>query len=207
MRRAPFGFAERVGADGTLFDGGFAGAATAESVAAELARAESEGMRVLHRRRIPASALERRQIARLPSDADPASGMRAEGVIDHLVVTRGAVWAVSVPATAGRPQRHVGGRFLHPRVETLTVGGADQSELLDQMQAHIDRIEARFPELPVRGALCFAEERSLFGGSFSVRGVDVVAPGRLVKLLHSTDAGRIDVASAASLLGHAFPAA
>ena len=173
-------------ADEILHADDVAGAATEDRVAAELARLSIEGVGVLRNRRMP----------------------RGAGIVDHLVVTPGAVWVVSTPGQSGRPQLRVEGRLARHRVEKLTVGGCDQTQLLDEMQAQIDRVEMRFPELPVRGALCFADaDRTLFGGPFSVRGVDVVGPAKLAKLLLSTSAGSIDVASTASLLGHAFPAA
>ena len=51
-------------------------------------------------------------------------------------------------------------------------------------------------DAPVTAALCFVEaEWPLIGGAFSTRGVHVLWPKRLAKLLVEASAGEVDVAS------------
>lgn len=175
-----------VSADEVMYTDEVAGAEGLDRVTAELARLARDGVRVLHDRRMPAPA--------------------------HIAITPGAVWVVSAQKAGGRPQLRVEGRLGRPRIEKLMVGRFDQTQLLARMQARIDGIEARMPDVPVRGALCFVSAPppllgAAFGASFNARGVDVVSPGRLGKLLRSTAVGPINVAAAAAQLARLFPPA
>jgi hypothetical protein len=168
-----------------LYRKNVAGAARIDRAGAELDKIASENIRMLHHRRMP--------------------GARA--AIDHIVITPGAVWVLDMRTVPGKPQLRVEGGVATPRVEKLVVGGRDQTHLLDAVQAQIDRIETRLPDLAVRGAVCFVDGAPLLGAPFSVRGVDVVWPGKLGKLLRSTAVGRIEVAEATARLARAFPPA
>jgi hypothetical protein len=152
------------------------------------------GVRLLHDRRIP--------------------GTRAN--IDHIAVTPSGVFVIDAKRYKGRPNLRVTGGLFRPRTETLLVGTRDCTKLVEGVDKQIDKVraaltntESEVPDLLVRGMLCFVEaDWPLIGGSFTIRGVDVlwprkaaerlVQPGPLtaeqVKLLHR-------------LLANAFPPA
>lgn len=165
-----------------------AGAAGEEIVGAALDRLVFENIRVLHDRRVP--------------------GTRAN--IDHIVITTGGVWVVDAKKYKGRPVLRIEGGILRPRVERMLVGGRDHTGLVDGVLKQVRLVEAVAGTSRVRGVLCFVDaEWPLFGGSFRTRGVEVLWPRKLVKLIGAAiDPGiRVDVRAAASALDDRFPPA
>lgn len=124
----------------------------------------SDTLVVLHDRRIP--------------------GTRAN--IDHIAVSPTGVYVIDAKRYVGqRPSLRVEGGLLRPRVEKLMVGSRDRSKLVDGMLTQVDLVRSIVgPEVPVTGVLCFVEaEWPLIGGSFTIRGVEVVWPKKLSSLL------------------------
>jgi len=147
------------------------GATGEERVAEALERIAPERIRTLHDRRIP--------------------GTRAN--IDHIVVCPAGVWVIDAKRYKGRPQLRIEGGILRPRVEKLFVGGRDQSRLVDGVIKQIDVVKASVGAAPVQGALCFVDaDWPLIGGSFQIRGVDVLWPNRLLKLIEAAADSAVD---------------
>ncbi len=107
-----------------------------------------------------------------------------------------------------RPELRVEGGILRPRVEKLMVGGRDRTKLIDGVLGQVERVRAALGETePVAGVLCFIEaECPLVGGYFSTRGIRVVAPRRLSKILDECGTD-VDVASVRDRISAAFPRA
>lgn len=125
-----------------------------------------EGVAVLHDRRIP--------------------GTRAN--IDHVAVTSNGVWVIDAKRYKGRPTLRVEGGILRPRVERLLVGRRDCTKLVDgltkQMALVTDALAAEGLSAPVKGALAFVDaDWPLLGGSLTIRGLHVLWPKRLAKML------------------------
>ena len=154
---------------------------------------EGAGVLVLHDRRIP--------------------GSRAN--IDHLAVGPGGVFVLDAKRYRGkRPERRVEGGLLRPRVEKLFIGGRDRSALLDGVAKQVDLVRAALAKgdsaaIGVRGVLCFLDaDWPLIGGSFRVRGFDVLWPRLVQKLVGAT--GTLEPAGVVALhrlLANAFPPA
>lgn len=160
-------------------------AAGEDGVGVELDRIASRSIRVLHDRRIP--------------------GSRAG--IDHVAVTTRAVWVIDAKRYSGRPELKIEGGLLRPRVESLLVGRRDTTSLVDGLQRQMDAVRAVAGEVPVLGALCFVDaDWPLLGGSFRIRGIEVLWPGRLAELLCS-DAGSLDTGAIAAEISGRFRAA
>lgn len=144
---------------------------------------------------------------RLGSDVRVLHDRRIRGTranIDHLVVTRSAVWVIDAKKYSGRPERLVEGGLFSPRREKLLVGRRDRTKLVEGVQWQIERVSEALPGIPVRGALCFVDsDWGLFASAFSVQGVDVVWPKRIPKLL-ATSGGGMDVEKVAGELAAAF---
>jgi hypothetical protein len=158
------------------------GAIGEERVGQLLDRLDPSRVRVLHDRRIP--------------------GTRAN--IDHLVVTRDAVWVIDAKRYKGKPQFVVEGGLFRPRVERLRVGSRDQTKLVDGVLRHVEIVEA-VVEVPVVGALCFVEaDWPLLGGSFTVRDVEVLWPRKLASRLSAQTSGTVDIATVATKLSARF---
>lgn len=145
----------------------------------------SEGIVVLHDRRVPGS---------------PAN-------IDHIVITRAGVWIVDAKRYRGkRPRLHVEGGLFRPRTEKLIVGG-DRTKLVDSVLRQVALVQDVVGPVSVHGALCFVDaDWPLFGGSFTVRGIDVCWPKRLSKQLAALE-GTVDVAAVAAAIAAHFPPA
>lgn len=127
--------------------------------------------RVLHDRRIP--------------------GTRAN--IDHIVIGSSGVWVIDAKRYKNkRPVLHVEGGILRPRAESLRIGGRDGTKLVDGVRSQVDRVVAVLDdvEVSVTGVLCFLEaDWPLFGGPFTVNGVDVTWPRALIKrMIERSDA-------------------
>jgi hypothetical protein len=159
------------------------GAVGEEAVGRRLDALAGPDLRVLHDRRLP----------------------RSRANIDHLVVARSGVWVVDAKRYTGRPELRVEGGFLRPRVEKLLVRGRDQTRLAEGVQRQLDRVAEALPGVPLRGVLCFVEaDWPLVGGDFSVRGVSVCWPRRLVRLIERAPDRGVDVDVVAAALGARF---
>jgi hypothetical protein len=163
------------------------GAIGEDKVGRHLESVASEGIRVLHDRRIP--------------------GTRAN--IDHVVVTAYGVWVIDAKRYRDkRPALRVEGGFLRPRTETLLVGGRDQNKLVDGVLGQVERVRSAVGEVPVRGALCFIDaDWPMIGGNFTTRGIDVLWPGKLLKMLQAPTDPLCDVAATLELVARKFPPA
>ena len=136
-----------------------AGALGEEKLGTGLNQLASEGVRVLHDRRMPTS--------------------RAN--IDHVAVTPTGVYVIDAKKYAGRPHLKVEGGILRPRVERLLVGSRDCTKLVDGVINQVAVVRRVVGEgIPVHGVLCFVEaDWPLLGGAFATRGVEVLWPRRL----------------------------
>jgi len=126
-------------------------------------------------------------------------GSRAN--IDHIVVAPGGVWVVDAKRYKNRrPHLRTEGGLIRPRVEKLYVGSRSCTRLVDGVLGQVGVVRSIVGHVPMRGALCFLEaEWPLFGGAFATRGVQVLWPKRLVKVLREAEGG-VDVAAVAALL-------
>jgi len=166
-----------------------AGARGEEVVAARLDAMRDAGVVALHDRRIP--------------------GSRAN--IDHIAVTPGGVWVVDAKAYAGkRPDLVTEGGFLGIGARRrLVVGGRRKDALVEGVVGQVERVRAALPaDVPVRGMLCFVDgDWPLIGGHFSVDGVRVVWPRRMVVELGVVRSASVDVNAVVRLLSASFPPA
>lgn len=142
------------------------GAVGEERLGARLDGLTSDGVAVLHDRRIV--------------------GTRAN--IDHIAVTSNGVWVIDAKRCKGRPTLRVEGGILRPRIERLLVGRRDCTKLVDgiskQLALVTDALADEGIDAPVKGALAFVDaDWPLIGGPFSVSRVHVLWPKRLAKLL------------------------
>ena len=150
---------------------------------------DTAGVAVLHDRRIP--------------------GTRAN--IDHIAIAPSGVWIIDAKRYTGRPALHVEGGILRPRVERLMVGRRDCTKLVDGVLKQVDLVrgalEERGVQAPVTGVLAFVDaDWPMIGGSFSTRGVHVLWPKRLHKLVLAP--GELeDVAAVREVLAAHFPPA
>jgi Nuclease-related domain len=148
------------------------GAIGEERLGARLNALAGAGLAVLHDRRIPGSKAN----------------------IDHIAITPGGIWVIDAKRYKGRPELKIEGGILRPRVERLLVGRRDCSKLVDGVLKQVDVVRDLVGDVPVTGALCFVEaDWPLIGGSFSTRGVHVLWPKRLAKLLTEQSSGDVDV--------------
>jgi hypothetical protein len=161
--------------------------AIGEELLAERLKDLPSDMRVLHDRRVP--------------------GSRAN--IDHIVVSSAGVWVIDAKRYKGkRPELRVEGGILRPRVESLRVGGRDQTKLVDGVQSQVERVAGVVadPDVVVRGVLCFLEaDWPLFGGDFTVRDIAVMWPRLLTKRISAAAPAAIDVDAVYGRLRALFP--
>lgn len=158
------------------------------ALGARLDKHASESIAVLHDRRIP--------------------GTKAN--IDHIVVTSAGVFVVDAKRyVRKRPALKIEGGLLTPRVEKLTVGGRDRTKLVDGVIGQVEHIRFALddPSIEVSGVLCFIDgDWPLIAGAFSIRGVRVLWPGRLSKVLEEAT-GSVEVAAVRDRIAAAFPTA
>lgn len=112
----------------------------------------------------------------------------------------------------GRPTLRVDGGILRPREERLLVGRRDCTKLVDgltkQMALVTDALAAEGLSAPVKGALAFVDaDWPLIGGSFTIRGLHVLWPKRLAKMLVEPDDQVADVPAIHEALARCFPPA
>ncbi|WP_284982452.1 nuclease-related domain-containing protein [Arthrobacter sp. efr-133-TYG-118] len=149
------------------------GAIGEERLGARLNALATDGFAVLHDRRIPGSKAN----------------------IDHIAITRKGIWVIDAKRYKGRPELKIEGGIIRPRVEKLLVGRRDCTKLVDGALKQVDVVRDLVGDVPVTGVLCFVEaEWPLIGGAFSTRGVHVLWPKRLAKVLMEQTAGDVDVA-------------
>jgi hypothetical protein len=107
-----------------------------------------------------------------------------------------------------RPELRVDGGILRPRVESLRVGGRDQTKLVDGVHSQVEKVTAAVadPGVVVRGVLCFLEaDWPLVGGDFTVRDISVLWPRLLIKRISATAPSAIDVDAVYDRLQAVFP--
>lgn len=163
------------------------GAAGEAAVGARLDGLASEGIRVLHDRRIP----------------------RSKANIDHIVVTPSGVWVIDTKRYIGpAPQKRVGGGIIRPRVELLTWKGRDKSALVDGVLKQVGHVREVVGDVPVFGVLCFVDaDWGFFPDAFTVNGVHVVWPKKLAGMIVKSGEPSIDVASVAEQIAQRLPRA
>ncbi|PVZ52690.1 NERD domain protein [Arthrobacter sp. H-02-3] len=148
------------------------GAIGEERLGARLNSLAADGLAVLHDRRIPGSKAN----------------------IDHIAITPAGIWVIDAKRYKGRPELKIEGGILRPRVEKLLVGRRDCTKLVDGVLKQVDVVRDLVGDVPVTGALCFIEaDWPLIGGAFSTRGVYVLWPKRLAKVLIEQTTGEVDV--------------
>lgn len=148
----------------------------------------SATVRLLHDRRLP--------------------GTRAN--VDHLAVTPSGVLVIDAKRYVGRrPALVVEGGILRPRVEKLTVGSRDRTNLVEGVLKQVEVVAGLVGEaLPVHGFLCFLEaDWPLIGGAFTVRGVDVLWPRKLYPRLMAEGPSGAVVPEVHARLAKALPPA
>ncbi len=161
------------------------GAVGEERLGARLDSLVSKSVAVLHDRRIPGSKAN----------------------IDHIAITPAGIWVIDAKRYKGRPELKGEGGVLRPRIEKLVVGRRDCTKLVDGVLKQIELVRDVVADVPVAGTLCFVEaDWPLIGGAFVTRGVHVLWPKRLAKLLAQAE-GRVDVASVREALAAHFKAA
>lgn len=163
------------------------GAVGEELLGARLDGLVADGVAVLHDRRIP--------------------GTKAN--IDHLAITSAGVWVIDAKRYKGRrPELKIEGGILRPRVERLLVGRRDCTKLVDDLLKQVELVRAIVGDVPLLSALCFVEaDWPLIGGAFATRGVHVLWPKRLAKLLTEGGEGPVDVAATRESLASRFKSA
>ncbi len=161
------------------------GAVGEERLGARLDSLVSESIAVLHDRRIPGS----------------------QANIDHIAITGQGIWVIDAKRYKGRPELKIEGGILRPRVEKVLVGRRDCTKLVDGVLKQVGLVRDVVGDLPVTGFLCFVgADWPLIGGAFVTRGVEVLWPKRLAKLLTEQD-GSVDVpATREALAAHFKPA-
>lgn len=164
------------------------GAVGEERLGNRLNKLSSDTLGVLHDRRIP----------------------RSRANIDHLAVTATGVYVIDAKRYKGRPRLKVEGGILRSRTEKLFVGSRERTKLVDGVLEQVSVVRSIVGNaIPIMGVLCFIEaDWPLLGGSFTVRGVDVLWPKKLYPRLSA--GGPLDVGHIASLhrlLADALPPA
>ncbi len=158
------------------------GAVGEERLGARLDSLVSESIAVLHDRRIPGSKAN----------------------IDHIAVTPAGVWVIDAKRYKGRPELRIEGGILRPKVEKVLVGRRDCTKLVDGALKQVELVREVVGDVPVVGSLCFVEaDWPLIGGAFATRGVQVLWPKRLVKLLVEAE-GTVEVPSVREALAAHF---
>ena len=167
------------------------GARGEELLGSRLDKLSQSGVLVLHDRRIP--------------------GTRTN--IDHLAVGPAGVFVIDAKRYQGRPRLHVEGGLLRPRSEKLMVGARDCTKLVAGIHKQVSLVSSTLagtaPNVPVRGFLCFVQaDWPLFGGDFTLDGVDVLRPKTLAEqVLHAGDLDQSAIQALHRHLAKAFPAA
>ena len=158
------------------------GAVGEERLGARLDSLVSASIAVLHDRRIPGSKAN----------------------IDHIAITAAGIWVIDAKRYEGRPELKIEGGILRPKVEKLLVGRRDCTKLVDGVLKQVDLVRDVVGDVPVVGSLCFVEaDWPLIGGAFATRGMQVLWPKRLAKLLVESE-GAVEVAAVREALASHF---
>lgn len=166
------------------------GAVGEERLGRRLDGLRGEGVAILHDRRIPKTTAN----------------------IDHIAVSYNGVWVIDAKHYKGRPTLRVEGGILRPRVERLLVGTRDCTKLVDGVAKQValvtDALAAEGLSAPVKGALAFVDaDWPIVGGSFTIRGLHVLWPKRLSKMLAEPGDEVADVTATFEALARRFPPA
>lgn len=162
------------------------GAIGEERLGARLDSLATDGIAILHDRRIPGSKAN----------------------IDHIVITRRGIWVIDAKRYAGRPGLKIEGGILRPRVEKLLVGRRDCTKLVDGVLKQAGLVRELAGDVPVTGVLCFVEaDWPLIGGAFVTRDIHVLWPKRLAKILAEERVGDVDVAAMRESIASRFKSA
>lgn len=162
------------------------GAIGEERLGSRLDSLVTEGITILHDRRVPGSKAN----------------------IDHIAITRKGIWVIDAKRYTGRPEVEIEGGILRPRVEKLLVGRRDCRKVLDGALKQVGLVRDLVGDVPVTGALCFVEaDWPLIGGAFTTRGIHVLWPKRLAKMLAGETAGDVDVAAMREKVASRFKSA
>lgn len=147
-------------------------------------------------------ALHDRRIPRTPTN------------IDHIAVSAAGVFVIDAKRYKGRPHVVTTGGLFRPRTSTLVVGSRVSTKLVDGVHKQVTLVRAvldnaGFPDVAVRGMLCFVDaDWPLFGGSFAIDGVDVLWPKKAAEQLVAPGPIQTDVVSEIHrALAGAFPVA
>ena len=168
------------------------GARGEELLARRLDTLVDEGVRLLHDRCIP----------------------RTTANIDHIAIAPSGVFVIDAKRYKGRPYLRVEGGLFRARTEKLIVGTRDCTRLVEGARKQMDLVSAALArsgagDVPVHGMLCFVEAAwPLFGGSFTISGVDVLRPKRAAETLtRSGPLGDEQTENLARTLAASFPSA
>ncbi|WP_314856795.1 nuclease-related domain-containing protein [uncultured Microbacterium sp.] len=155
-----------------------------------------------------------KQLADLPDTFRVMHDRRIRGTranIDHIAVGPSGVWVIDAKRYKDkRPELRVDGGIIRPRVESLRVGGRDQTKLVDGVKRQVERVREALADdaIPIAGVLCFLEaDWPLVGGSFTVDEVHVLWPRLLVKRMTEAPGAALDVSEVHARLTKAFPVA
>lgn len=162
------------------------GAVGEERLGARLDSLASSSLAVLHDRRIP----------------------RSRANIDHLVITQSGIWVVDAKRYKGGPRLEIEGGILRPRVDKLIVGRRNCTTTVDGVLKQVGVVQDVVGEVPVTGVLRFVDaDWPLIGGDFTIRGVHVLWPKKLCKLLTQPTEPCLDVAEVCRTLETSLPPA
>ncbi|HUZ69625.1 MAG TPA: nuclease-related domain-containing protein [Candidatus Saccharimonadales bacterium] len=131
--------------------------------------------------------------------------------IDHLAIGPGGVTVIDTKTHRGKIRVDRMGGLFCARRSVLTIGGRDQTRLIDRVECQVDLVRTALSrvgedQIDVRGAFCFPHVDGLpILARLSVRGIIIDGPKRVAKLarrpgpLHPETIDRIW-----SNLGHSF---
>jgi Nuclease-related domain len=112
---------------------------------------------------------------------------RGKANLDHLAVGPGGITVIDSKTHRGEVRvERVGGLFTDRR-SILTIGGRDQTKLIDGVERQVKLVvaalrSAGFADVDVRGALCFPDPDGLPIRQLSVRGIVIDGPKPVAKL-------------------------
>lgn len=140
---------------------------------------------------------------------------RTRANIDHLAITPSGVYVVDAKRYQGkRPTLRVEGGFLRPRTQKLMVGSSNRTSLVAGVHKQVGLVRDTLAThdlttVPVHGVLCFVDgDWPLFGGDFTIDGVYVTWPKKLVQRLRAPGpTSTADVEHVAAVLAGSFPSA
>jgi hypothetical protein len=112
---------------------------------------------------------------------------RGKANLDHLAVGPGGITVIDSKTHRGEVRvERVGGLFTD-RHSILTIGGRDQTKLIDGVERQVKLVAAAlrsagFADVDVRGALCFPDPEGLPIRQLSVRGIVIDGSKPVAKL-------------------------